>query len=182
MQRTASKAATKVLRVCHPPFDCESRLFGLAVADLVSLVNAFFRVLGSIALFLVSWAAGVGIYIAAMYVFFGQRMEMTSPRNGDFRFVVISSFVAFALLFGGLYLPLLFGLRRWLRGVRPIWPFPVLAMLLGVVPTAAILAFWGGGMRAVLSPESALFYCMFMAAGAIVGFGFRVIYRSDTTI
>ena len=97
----------------------------------------------SIALFLVSWAAGVGTYIAALHVFFGQRMELTSPRNGDFRFVVISSFVAFALLFGGVYLPLLFGLRRWLRGVRPIWPFPVLAMLLGVVPTAAILAFLG---------------------------------------
>src|SRR5687768_10894762 len=81
----------------------------------------------SIALFLVSWAAGVGTYIAALYVFFGQRMELTSPRNGDFRFVVISSFVAFALLFGGVYLPLLFGLRRFgceafdRYGLSPCW-------------------------------------------------------------
>jgi len=36
MQRTASKAATDALRVCHPRFGCESRFSGLAVADLVS--------------------------------------------------------------------------------------------------------------------------------------------------
>ena len=36
MQRTASKPATDVLRVCHPPFGCEPRFTGLAVADLVS--------------------------------------------------------------------------------------------------------------------------------------------------
>jgi hypothetical protein len=36
MQRTASKAATDVLRVCHPPVGCVARFPGLAVADLVS--------------------------------------------------------------------------------------------------------------------------------------------------
>jgi hypothetical protein len=36
MQRTASKLATDVLRVCHPPFGCMARFVGLAVADLVS--------------------------------------------------------------------------------------------------------------------------------------------------
>jgi hypothetical protein len=36
MQRTASQPAIHLLRVCHPPFDCESRFNGLAVADLVS--------------------------------------------------------------------------------------------------------------------------------------------------
>ena len=35
-QRTASKAATDVLRVCHPRSGCGSRFTGLAVADLVS--------------------------------------------------------------------------------------------------------------------------------------------------
>ena len=36
MQRTASKAATDVLCVCHPRFGCVVRFTGLAVADLVS--------------------------------------------------------------------------------------------------------------------------------------------------
>jgi hypothetical protein len=36
IQRTASQPAIYLLRVCHPPFGCESRFNGLAVADLVS--------------------------------------------------------------------------------------------------------------------------------------------------
>jgi hypothetical protein len=36
MQRTASKAAADVLRVCHPRFGCVADCRGLAVADLVS--------------------------------------------------------------------------------------------------------------------------------------------------
>ena len=36
VQRTASQPAICLLRVCHPPFGCESRFTGLAVADLVS--------------------------------------------------------------------------------------------------------------------------------------------------
>jgi hypothetical protein len=36
MQRTASQPTIYVLSVCHPPFGCESRFTGLAVADLVS--------------------------------------------------------------------------------------------------------------------------------------------------
>jgi membrane protease YdiL (CAAX protease family) len=36
MQRTASQPAIYLLRVCHPPFGCESHFNGFAVADLVS--------------------------------------------------------------------------------------------------------------------------------------------------
>ena len=36
MQRTASKPASDVLRVCHPRFGCVAGCIGLAVADLVS--------------------------------------------------------------------------------------------------------------------------------------------------
>src|SRR5436309_5993596 len=35
MQRTASKAATGALCVCHPPSGCDPRFEGLAVADLI---------------------------------------------------------------------------------------------------------------------------------------------------
>ncbi len=36
MQRTARRAPIHFMSVCHPPFGCESRFTGLAVADLVS--------------------------------------------------------------------------------------------------------------------------------------------------
>jgi len=36
MQRTASKAATDALRVCHRWFGCVDSCTGLAIADLVS--------------------------------------------------------------------------------------------------------------------------------------------------
>ena len=40
MQRTASKPATDVLRVFHPPFGCVAHFTGLAVADLVYSLDA----------------------------------------------------------------------------------------------------------------------------------------------
>lgn len=36
MQRSASKPAIEVLRVCHPRFGCVACRIGLAVADLVA--------------------------------------------------------------------------------------------------------------------------------------------------
>jgi len=36
MQRTASRAAIHLLRVCHSPVGCVGRFAGVAVADLVS--------------------------------------------------------------------------------------------------------------------------------------------------
>ena len=89
------------------------------------------------------------------------------------------SLVAFALAFFGLYLPVLLGVRRLLRGVRPLWPFPLVAGLLGVVPTATICFFWGGDVRSLVSAEASLFYSMFATVGIVVGFAFVFIYRHE---
>ena len=82
-----------------------------------------------------------------------------------------TSLLAIAVAFAALYVPVLLGLRRLLHGVRPLWPFPVEAALLGALPTALIVFFWGGNLGALMSPEAGLFYLMFAAAGAVGGLG-----------
>jgi hypothetical protein len=130
-----------------------------------------------ILLLLTAWLAGLAAYVGALALFYRQPIS-----SGDLSAVGLWSFVAFALAFFVLYLPALFALRRLLQGVRFLWPFPLLAVLLGVVPTSLILFYWGGGLRALLSPEASLFYAMFAVVGVVVGFGFARIYRHDPAI
>jgi hypothetical protein len=128
-----------------------------------------------IAIFLVSWIVGLAAYLASLALFHRQTIS-----SGDLSAVLFWSLLAFALAFFALYLPALFGVRRFLRGVRPLWPFPFVAVLLGIVPTALIFFFWGGGIRSLLSPEAFLFHSMFVTVGVVVGFGFAFIYRHDS--
>jgi drug/metabolite transporter (DMT)-like permease len=127
-----------------------------------------------IGVFLASWIVGLAAYLGSLALFYRQSIS-----SGDLSSVLLSSLLAFALAFFALYLPVLLGVRRLLRGVRPLWAFPLLGVLLGVVPTALILFFWGGGLRSLLSPEASLFYSMFAVVGVVVGFGFAFIYRHD---
>jgi len=125
-----------------------------------------------IGVFLTSWAVGIAAYLGALALFYRQSIS-----SGDLFAVLFWSLLAFALAFFGLYLPVLFGVRRLLHGVRPLWPFPLIAVLLGVVPTSLIVFFFGGGARSLVSPEASLFYSMFTAIGIVVGFSFAFIYR-----
>lgn len=127
-----------------------------------------------ITIFVVSWVVGLAAYLGSLALFYRQSIS-----SGDLTAVLFWSLLAFAVAFFVLYLPALFVMRRLLRGVRPLWPFPVLSVLLGVVPTAAIVFFSGGGVRSLVSPEAYLFYSMFGAAGIVVGFGYAFIYRHD---
>ena len=125
-----------------------------------------------ITVFITSWLAGLAAYLGALALFYGQTIS-----RGDLMAVVFGSLLAFAPAFFGLYLPVLFGIRRLLRGVRPLWPFPVVAALLGVVPTAGICFYWGGGVRSLFSHEAFLFYSMFTTVGVVVGLSFGFFYR-----
>lgn len=131
------------------------------------------RTIKTLFLFIISWFLGLLSYVAGCAVIYRQPIPLTS---GDFRFVLFWSLAAFALSFVLLYLPALFTLRRLLHGVRPVWPFPIVAIVLGVVPTALIFIIWGGGIRSLISPEASLFHCMFVAVGLIVGFGYAHIH------
>jgi hypothetical protein len=124
-----------------------------------------------ITIFLVSWVVGLAAYVGALALFYRQSIS-----SGDLTAVLFWSILAFAVAFFALYLPALHAMRRWLRGVRPLWPFPLLAVLLGVVPTTAIVFFFSGGdVRSLASAEATLFYSMFGAAGIVVGLGYAFV-------
>jgi hypothetical protein len=61
--------------------------------------------------------------------------------------------------------------------VRPAWPFPLVAALLGIAPTAFVLLCWGSGLRSLVSREASLFYVMFSVVGVIIGFGYVRIHH-----
>ena len=128
------------------------------------------------ALFLASWIAGVVAYFGALYFVYG---EAPAALSGDAAAVLFWSLLLFALTYVGLYLPLLRVVHRRLGGVRPSWPFPVVAAGLGVVPTALIVFFNGGDTPALFSAEAALFYLMFAAIGFVVGIGYVRVHRPD---
>lgn len=132
------------------------------------------RAVKVIIIFLASWMVGLAAYIGSLALCFGQSIS-----SGDLTAVLFWSLLAFAVSFLVLYLPALFAMRQLLRGVRPLWPFPLLAVLLGVAPTVLILVILGGGVRSLASPEASLFYSMFGAVGVVVGFGYAFIYRDD---
>ena len=113
-----------------------------------------------------AWAVGVSAYLAGLYVIWGKAI------GGDLVFVLFWSLLAFLLAFPIVYIPVLFGLRRWLRGYRPMIAFPVAAVLVGILPTAWIVFVWGGGFRALVSGEAGLFYILFGAVGVVLGVGF----------
>ena len=136
----------------------------------VSPVN---RALKTLFLFIISWLVGLLGYVGGGAVIYRQSIALTS---GDFRFVLFWSLGAFAVSFLLLYLPALFTLRRLLHGVRPVWPFPIVAVVLGIAPTALIFFMWGGGIRSLISPEASQFHCMFVAVGLIAGFGYTRIH------
>ena len=127
-------------------------------------------------LFLASWVIGLIAYVVSCALIYQQMVPLAS---GDFRAVALCSALAFGVAFYLAYLPALLALRSILHGVHPTWPFPLLAILLGVLPTAMILFFWGGIVRALLSPEATLFFAMFSIAGLTVGVGFARICRDE---
>jgi hypothetical protein len=115
----------------------------------------------------VSWGAGLAAYLGSLALLYRQSISFWS-------------ILAFAVVFSVLYLPALISMIRWLRGVRPMWPFPLLAVLVGVASTAAIsLVFSGGDVRSLASPEASLFFSMFGAVGIVVGCGYTFVYRHD---
>ena len=120
----------------------------------------------------VAWIAGILAYIGALAALYRQSIS-----SADFIAVLIWSAVGFVLAFLIIYLPALFSLRRVLGGVRPAWPFPLLAALLGIAPTAFVLFYWGGDLRSLISHEASLFYVMFSVVGIIIGLGYVRIHH-----
>ena len=114
------------------------------------------------------WLAGLVAYIGALGILYGEWMIS----SGDFWSVVFSSLIAFWLCYWILYLPILRLARRVAPRAWAPWTYPVIGVLLGVLPTAAIARFWSGSFRGLFTPEALLFLILFTAVGLVVGVGF----------
>ena len=121
-----------------------------------------------------AWIVGVTTYFAALLLVYGERVSW----SGDTKAALFWSALAFGVMFFAVYVPVLHGIRRMLHGVSPLWPFPLAAGSLGVIPTALITVLNGGDLRSLSSHEALLFYIMFAAIGIVVGVGFVVLARN----
>jgi hypothetical protein len=130
----------------------------------------------SFALFMSSWIAGVVAYFGLMYFVFD---EVPAALSGDVAAVLFWSLFFFALTYVVLYLPLLRAVHRRLGGVQAFWPFPLVATMLGIVPTALIVFSNGGGVSGLFSVEAGLFFGMFGAIGVVAGVGYVMLHRRN---
>ncbi|MBA2731977.1 MAG: hypothetical protein H0U54_03685 [Acidobacteria bacterium] len=125
---------------------------------------------------IVSWLLGVAAYLSSLYLIYGQ-----TAGGSDLTAVLFWSFTAALFAFALIYLPIMFLLRRLLRGYKPVVAFPVVASLGFIIPTAFILGRFStdgsGFLRSLISPEAVLFYCMFIAVGVSFGLGFVWCFR-----
>lgn len=114
--------------------------------------------------------------MASLYLLYGQGIG-----RGDLIAVLYWSFVAATLTLALVYLPVMFGLRRLLSGYRPLAAYPIVGFLLFVLPTAVIVGSFStdlsGFLRSIASPESLLFYLMFLAFGGTFGLSFAWSFR-----
>ncbi|MBM4183255.1 MAG: hypothetical protein FJ207_03410 [Gemmatimonadetes bacterium] len=115
-----------------------------------------------------AWLIGLLAYIAALGILYGE--WMISP--GDLGAVVFSSLIVFWICYWLVYLPVLRLARRAAPRAWASWMYPVLGVLLGALPTAAIARYWSGSFRGLLTPEALLFFILFTAVGLVVGVGF----------
>ena len=117
-----------------------------------------------------AWLAGFIVYVVALRILWHQ-----SLRGGDLRAVLFTSAFASATAIGLVYGPVMFALRR--RMTSPAWwIFPLVSVLLGLVPVTVIVRYWGGNLGSLSSPEAVMFYIMFVAFGAVFGTGFYLAY------
>jgi hypothetical protein len=118
------------------------------------------RILGAA---LAAWLAGLAAYELLL------RIVWKQTTGGDWAAVAFWSAIAWALAAPLVYVPALVLLRKLLGGFRPMVLFPLLAAFLGVAPTALIAVRWGGNLRALATPEAALFLGMFTVVGLVFG-------------
>lgn len=123
-----------------------------------------------VAISVAAWLAGFIAYVVALRILWQQ-----SLRGGDFRAVLLTSALASAAAIGLVYGPVMFALRH--RMTSPAWwIFPLVSVLLGLVPVLVIVRFWGGNLGSLASPEAVMFYIMFVAFGGVFGTGFYLAY------
>ena len=112
---------------------------------------------------LIATVLGSIAYIFALRVIWKQDI------GGEYASVVFAALTSLLVAYPLAYLPMLKLLKRRLHGTKPYAMFPFCAILLGVMPVAIINLRWNSGLRAMLSPESQLFYIYFLVVGTVIG-------------
>ncbi len=137
------------------------------------------RILQLMLLAVISWIAGLAIYLLALWIIYGE-----SPSSGDLEAVVFWSAITCVLTMPLVYAPAMFVTRYLLNGVNPVAVFPLAGVLVSIIPVSLLWVIlggldFGGLISALFSPESLLFNFLFAGAGAAFGFGFARVYRSE---
>lgn len=114
----------------------------VAVKHLIPILIA--TILGSIA------------YIYALRLIWEQDI------GNEYVAVLFAAFSSLLVAYPLVYLPVLRFLTKKLHGTKPYAVFPICAAAVGVVPVGLINVRWNTGFRAMLSPESQLFYIYFL--------------------
>ncbi len=117
---------------------------------------------------LCAWLIGLVVYESWL------RLVWRQGIGGDWEAVAFWSGIAFAVAVVVVYAPAMLVLRKILGGYKPVVWFPLVASMLGIVPTMIILIVHGGGFGDLLSPEATVFYVMFASVGAVFGLGYAL--------
>ena len=127
----------------------------------------------SLLLVVVSWAAGMMAYLAALRAFYGQDIS-----SGDLAPTFFWSLLAWCIVSFVALLPVF----RWLQR-RGGWSMrPATLGLAGLaacfLPTALVLGVWGGlTLGDLVSPEAILFEVLFGVSGVILGVGYAALRK-----
>jgi hypothetical protein len=112
---------------------------------------------------LIATVLGSAAYIYALRAIWNQDV------GDEYAAVVFAALTSLLVAYPLAYLPMLKLLQRKLSGTKRYVLFPCCAIALGIIPVAIINLRWNLGFRAMLSPESQLFYIYFLVVGAVIG-------------
>ncbi len=129
-----------------------------------------------------SWIAGLAIYLFALRIIYGESIS-----GGDLEAVVFWSAISCIIAIPLVYVPVMFVTRYLLNGVNPVAVFPLAGVFVSIIP---VILLWvllsgldlGGLFSVLFSPESLLFNFFFACTGAVFGLGFARVYRSPLAI
>ena len=126
-----------------------------------------------------SWIAGLVIYLLALRIIYGESIS-----SGDLGAVVFWSAITCLIAMPLVYVPAMFLTRYLLNGVNPVVVFPLVGVLVSVIPVILLWALLGGFdmggiFSALLSPESLMLSLLFAGTSVVFGLGFARLYRTD---
>ena len=86
-----------------------------------------------------SWFAGLVIYLLALRIIYGQSIS-----SGDLEAVVLWSGITSVIAMPLVYVPVMFVTRYLLNGVNPVAVFPLAGILVSVIPIILLGVLLGG--------------------------------------